>query len=143
MHLTPSADWDNYFAANAGQLLEVPWELQPRLTAEERAAIIPSLQAWQLGETSDGAHLRQAAHGYAAAVGDPEFLAAVEGFIREEQRHGETLGQYLDRAGERRIGRDWGDSLFRWCRYAIPSMEIWVSVVIMVETLALVYYAAI
>src|SRR5581483_3217776 len=68
--------------------------------------------------------------------------AAVEWFIREEQRHGELLGRFLDLAGAGRVRADWGDRLFRAVRYCLPNMEVWTTPVVMVETLALVYYNA-
>jgi hypothetical protein len=108
----------------------------------ELAAIARSLQAWQLGETSDGRHLRAAAVRYAARFGDPDYVAAVELFIREEQRHGDLLGRFLDLAGVGRVTADWGDRLFRAARYWLTDMEAWTTPVVMVETLALVYYNA-
>ena len=53
------------------------------------------------------------------------------------------LGRFLDLAQIPGLQRNWGDTLFRKIRYAISTMEIWTTPVIMVETLALVYYKAI
>ncbi len=141
-HLS-SREWHDHYLRNAASLLPIPWEAGAQLTAEEERAIVASLRAWQLGETSDGRHLVAAAERYATAIADPDFLAAVRLFIREEQRHGEMLGRFLDMHGGGRILRNWGDSVFRWMRYCLPNMEIWTTVVIAVETLALVYYRAI
>jgi hypothetical protein len=99
-----------------------------------------SLRGWQLGETSDGSHLLAAAANYAQKVNDPAFLDAVRLFIREEQRHGENLGRFLDSAGVPRARFDWGDWLFRSVRYFLPSMEVWATPIVMVETHAMVYY---
>jgi hypothetical protein len=143
VRLTTSNEWTEYFVHNDWALLTMPWELGAGVTAEELTAVGRSLQAWQLGETSEGGHLRAAARHYADKVGDPDFPETIEWFIREEQRHGETLGRFLDLAGMPRIRRNWGDSVFRAFRYALRGMELWVTVVIMVETLALVYYAAV
>ncbi len=89
------------------------------------------------------AHTCAAAAKYAAVHDDPDFIDAIEYFIREEQRHGECLGRFLDLAGAGRIRRNWGDTMFRLFRYTFTNLEIWATVVIMVETLALVYYNAI
>ncbi len=138
-----SVQWHEHYLKNAESRLEVPWERGAELTPEERREIGKSLAAWQLGETSDGRHLTAAARRYAERQGDPFFVEAVGLFIREEQRHGAELGRFLDLAGIPRLRHNWGDTLFRAFRYAIPSMEIWVTVVIMVETLALIYYRAV
>lgn len=139
-----SAAWVAWFRENAvtaaNRHLPVA---QPDREPEVRAAIAASLPAWQLGETSEGRHLRLAAGKYAQAHGDSQFLEAVEFFIREEQRHGECLGQWLDLAGIPRKKRDLGDSFFRFCRYAIPNYAVWASVVVMVESMAEIYYAAV
>ncbi len=138
-----SVQWHEHYLKNAEAQLEVPWERGAELTPGERRAIGKSLAAWQLGETSDGRHLTAAARRYAERQNDPFFSEAVRLFIREEQRHGAELGRFLDLAGIPRLRSNWGDTLFRAFRYAIPSMEIWVTLVIMVETLALIYYRAV
>ena len=48
-----SQGWINHFNLNARKQ-RVNWDLQPTITDQEVAAILPSLQAWQLGETSEG-----------------------------------------------------------------------------------------
>src|SRR5206468_4241314 len=88
-------------------------------------------------------HLRAAAVRYAQRVGDPDYFSAVELFIREEQRHGDLLGKFLDLAGAGRRAADWGDRLFRAVRYCASDMEVWTTPVVMVETVALVYYNAV
>ncbi|HEX4000354.1 MAG TPA: ferritin-like domain-containing protein [Pirellulales bacterium] len=138
-----SRQWQDFFRSNTSHQLPLPWDMGAELSAAEARAIIRSLQAWQLGETSDGSHLMAAARRYAARIGDPEFPAVVELFIAEEQRHGELLGRFLDMQGSGRIGRNWGDSLFRLMRARLSSMEIWTTVVIAVETLAMIYYRAV
>jgi len=116
--------------------------MQPDLTSKEQKTITRSLQAWQKGETSDGKHLLKAAKKYAQKHGDPFYLEAVKLFIKEEQKHGENLGKYLDSIGEKRLGFDWGDHLFRTVRYFNSSMEIWTITVIIVESFAQLYYKA-
>src|SRR5262249_40878307 len=108
-----TADWLAYFRANAARVRPIPWEKGADVTPMQLNTIACSLQAWQLGETSDGRHLRAAAARYAAQVGDAHYPAVVDLFIREEQRHGAMLGRFLDLAGVGRITSNWGDSLFR------------------------------
>jgi len=138
-----SCEWIAYFYENAqSAAVRVRPPAAPDLPQKLRAVIAGSLPAWQLGETSDGRHLRAAARQYAEAQNDPAFLSAVELFIREEQRHGVALGEWLDLVGIPRKHRDLGDSLFRFCRYAIPNYAVWASVVVMVESMAEIYYSA-
>ncbi len=137
-----SAEWVAYFRANAARLLVIPWEAGAGASPEELAEIVGSLRGWQFGETSDGRHLLAAARRYAERERDPAFLDAVRLFIAEEQRHGEDLGRFLDLAGVPRATWDWGDALFRAFRYVLPRMEVWATVVVMVETHAMLYYAA-
>jgi len=138
-----SYQWRDYFEQNALTRLHVPWELGACVAEEEFTAIARSLQAWQLGETSDGSHLMAAATHYSLMMGDAAFVEAIRLFIKEEQRHGSDLGHFLDLAGVPRLKKDWGDAMFRRIRYFIPSMEVWATPVVMVETHALIYYAAI
>src|SRR5688572_18748042 len=86
-----SAEWCAYFQAHAEALEPIAWD-EVKVEPEELAEIVDSLRAWQLGETSEGTHLRAAARKYADATGDGDFVHAIDLFIAEEQRHGETLG---------------------------------------------------
>ncbi|MCE9561403.1 MAG: ferritin-like domain-containing protein [Planctomycetes bacterium] len=138
-----SEEWVAYFGANAKRLLNIPWELEAGLTPEELAMVAASLPAWQLGETSDGAHLFAAARKYAEANNDPAFVEAVRLFIHEEHRHGSQLGRFLDLAGIPRRTWYWGDTLFRQFRRLFTRIEMSASIVVMVEIHALLYYGAI
>src|SRR5207253_1384488 len=81
-----SPEWVAYFEQNAARQRPIPWESGAGVTDAELAAIASSLRGWQLGETSDGAHLLAAARHYASTTGDPDFVNAVQLFIAEEQR---------------------------------------------------------
>jgi len=131
--------WINHFRAN-GIVKRVNWDQQPAITPTEMAAVLPSLQAWQLGETSEGKHLLAAATKYARHIGDSHYVYAVQLFIKEEQKHGNNLGQYLDMIGKPRIKKNWGDTLFRRIRYFNTNMEIWTLAVIIVESTAQIFY---
>jgi hypothetical protein len=138
-----SIEWHAYFTTNSRRQRRIPWHLGAGASADELSAVVGSLRAWQLGESSDGSHLLAAAGNYATKVQDPDFVDVVQLFIAEEQRHGEMLGRFLDLAGVPRAESNWGDTLFRLARYSLPSMEVWATPVVMVETHALIYYNAI
>src|SRR5258706_12056790 len=114
--MNTSKKWIGHFKANSTQQ-RINWELLPAIEPGEISAILHSLQAWQLGETSDGSHLLRASAMYAGKIGDPDYAEAVSLFIKEEQKHGNNLGKYIDLIGEQRIKNNWGDTLFRKIRY--------------------------
>jgi hypothetical protein len=134
-----SQQWIGYFRQNL-QNKRIDWSIKPNLTDKEKENIVKSLQAWQLGETSDGAHLLAATKKYADRTGDDYYFEAMQLFIKEEQKHGNNLGSYLDLVGEKRIAKDWGDTLFRKIRYFNTSMELWTIAVITVESTAQIFY---
>ena len=135
--------WKDYFVENALHLRDIPWHDGADITNDQRTLLANSLTAWQLGETSDGQHLLATARKYAKRIEDPAFVEIVQLFIKEEQLHGELLGRFLDLAGIPRVRHDWGDTAFRAIRYFMPNMEVWATPVVMVETLATIYYNAI
>jgi hypothetical protein len=133
--------WIGHFKANALKK-RVDWNVMPAITPREIVTILPSLQAWQLGETSEGKHLIAASEKYAHKIVDPKYVDAVKLFIKEEQKHGNNLGRYIDRIGQLRVKKDWGDSLFRRVRYFNTNMELWTLAVIVVESTAQIFYQA-
>ncbi|HEX8516185.1 MAG TPA: ferritin-like domain-containing protein [Bacteroidia bacterium] len=134
-----SLQWLEHYRQNL-KAQRVDWNIPPGIKEQELEGILSSLQAWQLGETSEGRNLLLASTLYANRIGDPDYPKAVELFIKEEQKHGNNLGRYLDLVGKPRIKKDWGDSLFRKIRYFNASMELWTLAVITVESTAQVFY---
>lgn len=142
--LLSSGEWIAYFYENAQTAAARRWPpATMNLSADIAETVAASLPAWQLGKTSDGRHLRTAARQYADAHDDSAFLSAVDLLIREEQRHGASLGDWLDRVGMSRRKWDLGDKLFRICRYALPVYALWAAVVVMVESIAEIYYTSV
>src|SRR5215813_7305656 len=78
-----SAGWIEHFRSNAANLKDIPWDDGPKITPAEIDEIVESLRAWQLGETSDGSHLRAIARKYGDAIGDPDFVEMIDCFIAE------------------------------------------------------------
>ncbi|MES2772625.1 MAG: ferritin-like domain-containing protein [Bacteroidota bacterium] len=134
-----SQQWFEYFKGNLKKE-RVDWQQKPKLTDKELNTILKSMQAWQLGETSDGSNLLKASASYAQKIDDDSYVKAVTLFIKEEQKHGNNLGKYLDSIGQPRIQRDLGDSLFRKIRYFNANMELWTLAVISVESTAQIFY---
>jgi hypothetical protein len=134
-----SNQWILHFKENAKRQ-HIDWSLKAEISDQEISAILRSLQAWQLGETSDGRHLLKAVTRYANRINDPAYIEATALFIKEEQKHGNNLGTYLDRIGKPRIKADLGDTLFRKIRYFNANMEIWTLTVTVVESTAQIFY---
>lgn len=131
--------WIEYFSQNLKKE-RIDWNINPTLSQREKNNIIASLQAWQLGETSEGTNLINAATKHAKQLNDLNYTDAIKLFIREEQKHGNNLGKYIDLIGEQRIKKDWGDSLFRKIRGLNTHMEFWTIAVITVESTAQIFY---
>lgn len=131
--------WERHFSENLTKQ-RIDWSVSPQLTTKEKEAIIYSLKAWQLGETSDGRQLLKVAAKHAKRENDPKYVKAVRLFIKEEQKHGANLGKYIDLIGEERLKRDWGDTLFRKIRHLNSSMEAWTITVVIVESAAQLFY---
>lgn len=133
--------WKNHFENNLKKE-RVDWSLKPDITKIEKDSILFSLKAWQLGETSDGSNLIKAASKYANKISDQDYIDAVKLFIKEEQKHGNNLGIYIDKIGEKRKKKDIGDSIFRIVRGFNTSMELWTITVLIVECAAQIFYKA-
>ncbi|MGI9175549.1 MAG: hypothetical protein ACR2GR_09560 [Rhodothermales bacterium] len=101
--LRTASDWRAYFEGNRERLLVLPWDAPINLSDDEWTAVAWSVQQFQLGESSEGTHLRQRAEVYAARTADPAYAEAIELFITEEQRHARDLGRFLDRVGLERL----------------------------------------
>ena len=71
-----SAFWIEHFKQNLKNQ-RVNWALDPQISADEKEAILYSLKAWQLGETSDGSHLKAAVKKYAKKCGEFDYHKAV------------------------------------------------------------------
>lgn len=134
--------WCEHFRRSAGREPAIPWEAVADLTGEQRRVLLPSLQDFQLGESSEGRHGRARAAAYANRVGDPHYAEAVRLFFAEENRHAAYLARYLHRHGVEPIGRSWTDFLFRRAR-RLMGLELLLTVLLTAELIGEVYYRAI
>jgi hypothetical protein len=136
-----SLGWCVYFRVNRTRLIDIPWDSGTELTAEECNVLIPSIQEFQLGESSDGANLKRLARCYAAETGDVAYPQAMDLFIAEEHRHSRYLGRFLDLAGAPRLQSSWSDSIFRRLRRAM-GLELMLVALLTAELISKVYYRA-
>ncbi|MFD9128919.1 ferritin-like domain-containing protein [Kitasatospora sp. NPDC059571] len=102
------------------------------------AALLRSLQKFQVGEDGDGAGLI----GKADAAGDADYAAAVRLFVAEERNHARLLAELLRATGTPLLGSHWSDALFvRFRRLLGLRLELMVPLV--AEVVAVPYYRAV
>jgi hypothetical protein len=136
-----STFWKSHFETNLAKQ-RIDWSLLPNITKAEIEAISYSLKVWQLGETSDGKTLTALCEKHALKTNDPDFLISMQLFIKEEQKHGANLGQYIDLIGLPRLRKNWGDTFFRFLRHLNNNLESFTIVVVVAEYAAQVFYQA-
>ncbi len=141
-HPTTTAGWYAHFRRNREKLPEVPWHLGPEIDEEEREAIASSIRAFQLGESSDGAHLLRYAQVDGARCEDPIYGEVTRFFIAEEQRHAADLARFMDRNAIALARRNWTDAVFRALRNLFRTLEGAIAVLVTAEIIAKVYYRA-
>ena len=139
-----SSAWRDVFARNATVLRPIPWDAPVRWTPDERRAVAASVREFQLGEQSEGRHLRRCAARWADQAGDAAYPEAIALFIEEEQRHAAELARLLAGAGEPLATRTAVDSAFRALRKLGPGdgLEGCLRVLVTAEAVATLYYAA-
>jgi hypothetical protein len=87
--------WLAHFRGQAAHPRRVPATLEDRLTGRERRLIADSIATFQLGESSDGRHLRQAARRHCQEPQLEPLVEIVDLLIAEEQRHAQLLGEFM------------------------------------------------
>jgi hypothetical protein len=137
-----SSWWCEHFRENEDRQLAIPWDAAEPLTEEVRRILIPSLQDFQLGESSEGKHGRARAVAYGLRAGDSHYAEAIRLFFTEENRHASYLARYLKLHGAGTIGRSWTDFVFRRVR-RLMGLETLLSVLLTAELIGEVYYRAI
>ena len=137
-----SVAWAEHFRHNADRQIEIPWDDAIVLSRKERETLIPSLQDFQLGESSEGRHGLARAGNYGERVGDGHYVEAIRLFFLEENRHAAFLARYLEIQGAPTISHSWTDFVFRRVRRLL-GLETLLTVLLSVELIAEVYYRAI
>ena len=134
--------WNAYYRKNQECLLPIPWESEAKLPEEARSILVPSLQDFRLGESSEGKYGLYLAGRYGERIDDPGYVAAVRLFFAEEGRHATMLKRYLALIGATTIQRSWTDFFFRRIRH-LMGLETLITVLLTAELIGKVYYRAI
>jgi hypothetical protein len=133
--------WLAHFRSQAAHPRLVPATLDDTLTGGERRLIGQSIATFQLGESSQGAHLRAAVRHH---CGSPQEQSCIEIFdllIAEEQRHASLLGAFMHDHEIPRRERAFTDQAFRALR-RLGGLEARVRILVTAEIIGIVYYRA-
>lgn len=133
--------WLHYFTRNKSNLMQIDWQDTYQLTASEVKTILSSLQQFQLGESSEGHHLRRQAQHYVKTSGNENYPLALDLFIQEEQRHARDLGRFMEHQNLPLKSSHWVDNVFRFLR-RFANLELSITVLTLAEIIAMVYYKA-
>jgi hypothetical protein len=131
-------EWRQYFERNAREALRLGFE-QYELTEDERERIASSIQGFQIGEASEGRHLKAGADAFARRTGNADYPPAIVHLIREENRHSAYLGNFMKRHHLPFAKTTWTDRVFRALRRA-AGIELSLRVLVTAELVAVTYY---
>ena len=101
------------------------------------AAIVRSVQRFQVGESGDGANLLAKAE----TQGPDRYPVAAKLFVAEEQNHARLLALLLASAGAPTLRAHWSDAAFVRLRRAL-GLRLELMVLMIAEVVALGYYRA-
>ena len=133
--------WLNHFEYHAQHPRSVPPGLSDVLKPEERRLIARSMATFELCEQAEGNALLRTVHRFAQKHQATPLLRITELFIREQQRHGALLRDFMRDHDIERREIDLTDFLF-WCLRRIGGYEQRLHVLIAAELIANVYYRA-
>jgi hypothetical protein len=134
-------DWILLFSSRTASRELLPWSYPRALTDSELRLVSRSIQQFQLGEGSDGSGLMRRGRASRLAALDPSFIASLDLFIKEEQRHSRHLARFLQREGVALLQQHWADQVFRRVR-KFAGLELCLRVLVMAEIVAVPYYTA-
>lgn len=132
-----ASEWLKHFQENARQRFSIPWECGITVELHLREPLMRSLQRFQVGEQGDGLHLRKAA----AKTQNPEYEAAIDLFIKEEQEHSRLLAKLLAGMEGNLLTHHWSDTAFVFLRRLL-GLRMELLVLLVAEVIAQVYYKA-
>jgi rubrerythrin len=130
-------NWLRYFEHNRDHRHDIDLQHNIQLPAATRAALIRSLQRFQVGESGEGKHLRQ----QAAKTKDPIYEAAIDLFIKEEQEHARLMAIILGKLGAPLLKSHWSDVCFILLR-RLFGLNQELLVLLMPEMIAKRYFRA-
>ena len=133
--------WLNHFEYHAQHPRTVPAGLSDVLKPGERRLIARSIATFELCEQAEGNALLRAVQSFAGKHNAAPLMRITELFIREQQRHGALLREFMHDHGIQTKQTDRTDFVF-CCLRRIGGYEMRLHVLIAAELIANVYYRA-
>ena len=133
--------WLAHFRSQAAHPRLVPTTLDDTLTGRERRLIGQSLATFQLGESSQGAHLREAVRQHCGAPDEHACIEIFDLLIAEEQRHASLLAAFMQDHEIARRERALADQAFRALR-RLGGLEARLRILVTAQIIGIVYYRA-
>ncbi|MBE9060440.1 ferritin-like domain-containing protein [cf. Phormidesmis sp. LEGE 11477] len=131
--------WTRAFSQNTKRWQQFAQEIDFS-TLRLDAHLVDSIKVFQLGECSEGRTLKALAASYAQRHDNPDYLLAIQQFIKEEQRHAYYMAEALRANDVEPIAKQWSDGLFRKVRQ-LCGWEMMISVLLTAEVIAIAYYS--
>lgn len=133
--------WVEHFRTNreshAALEARADWAAESTLSRRDQAALVHSLQRFELGEGGDGEHLLRKAERRAS----PARVEALRLLIAEEQAHSALFARGLRYFGAPRLGSHWSDAAFTRLRRAL-GLRTELMLFLVAETVAMPYFVA-
>ncbi|HEV2701195.1 MAG TPA: ferritin-like domain-containing protein [Steroidobacteraceae bacterium] len=133
--------WLAHFRSQAAHPRQVPATLADMLTGRERRLIGTSIATFQLGESSEGAHLRRAVRQHRPGPEGTALVEIFDLFIAEEQRHARLLGDFMQDHEIAPRERAFTDRVFRGLR-RLGGLEARLRILLIAEIIGIVFYRA-
>jgi hypothetical protein len=133
--------WLAHFRSQAAHPRQVPTTLADTLSTRERRLIEASIATFQLGESSEGTHLRRAVQAHGPGPEHPALVEIFDLFIAEEQRHARLLGEFMQDHEIALREHAWTDQFFRRLRH-LGGLEARLRILVTAEIIGIVFYRA-
>ena len=133
--------WLAHFRSQAAHPRLVPTALDDTLTGRERRLIAQSIATFQLGESSQGAHLRAAVRRHCGAQEQHACIEIFDLLIAEDQRHASLLGAFMQDHEIPRRAHAFTDQAFRALR-RLGGLEARLRILVTAEIIGIVFYRA-
>lgn len=134
-----SVFWLNHFRKNKAKREKEEFVVPESvaLPAATKAALVASLQRFQLGETGDGEHIKKLAR----IMSDPVYEQCIDLFIKEEQSHAAVLAKIIKAMDGKLITWHWSDVAFVTLRRLL-GLKTEIVILQCAEVIGKCFYAA-